>query len=167
MGFEALDFLVVDDHAIARSIVADIARATGVRSLREAEDGQTAFDMIRQRVPDIVILDFAMPHDGVALLRRIRSGPANLDPTLAVIAMTAYTDRRRVEMLRDAGANEIIAKPLTVGSLLARIVSVVDQPRRFVTSGTYFGPDRRRRRFGGYAGPLRRRDDAHMTIDVA
>jgi hypothetical protein len=64
-----------------------------------------------------------------------------------------------VEAARDAGVTELLAKPVTAGHLFARIAEIVERPRAFVRTDTYFGPDRRRHRAEGYPGPWRRAED--------
>ena len=46
---------------------------------------------------------------------------------------------------RDAGTNEFVVKPLSATSLFTRIQWVIENPRHFVTTDNYFGPDRRRK----------------------
>ena len=68
-------------------------------------------------------------------------------------------DMPRVLAARDAGASEILAKPLTIKGLLDRLIAAVDRPRPFVRATTYAGPDRRRRTDPAYDGPRRREGD--------
>jgi len=167
VSFADLHVLIVDDDAFTRSIVADVLKTMGFRRVRESVDGEAAFDACRQTPPDIVILDLAMPSDGVSLLRRLRTAPDSPDREVAVIAMTAFTDRRRIELLRDAGASEIMAKPLSVSSIQSRLVAVIDRPRPFVMARDYVGPDRRRHA-NVQRGMLRRAADFETdTYEVA
>lgn len=167
MSLHALNVLVVDDDPFVRAIVADILRASDVGRIFEAGDGKAAFQIVCQAVTDIVILDLSMPSDGVWLLNAIRRSPASPNKEMAVIAMSGHTDRRRVEMLRDAGASEIIAKPLSVHAVLSRMVAVIDRPRAFVRAQSYAGPDRRRRATP-FSGPGRRfADTCANTLHLA
>jgi hypothetical protein len=78
--------------------------------------------------------------------------------------ITGYTEKYRVEEARDAGVTEVLAKPVTVQGLYDRIVQIVEQPRPFVRSHGFFGPDRRRREDEGYTGPRRRQKDKDTTL---
>jgi DNA-binding response OmpR family regulator len=51
----------------------------------------------------------------------------------------------RIRIARDAGVNEILTKPVSPESLYGRLTSVVRQPRPYIETEQYFGPDRRRR----------------------
>ncbi len=67
---------------------------------------------------------------------------------------------------REAGVNEFVIKPFTPAALLSRLQAVLNQPRSFIVSDTYLGPDRRRKAEISYAGPLRRISDPEEVVDV-
>jgi DNA-binding response OmpR family regulator len=71
-----------------------------------------------------------------------------------------------VEAARDAGVTEFIAKPITVQNLMSRLAEIVERPRPFVRCGTYFGPDRRRRKLENFVGPWRRKDDFENDVEI-
>ena len=167
MGLASLQILIGDDHELARSIVADILRGAGLSRIRKVASGEEARSAIWRTAPDIVIADMSVLMDDAGLLEAIRTHRDSPDQAMAVIAMTAYSDLRRIERLRDAGATEILAKPLSARSLMRRIVSVVDHPRAFVRAPRYAGPDRRRR-LSAFAGPERRvARHSVLELDVA
>jgi two-component system, chemotaxis family, chemotaxis protein CheY len=58
---------------------------------------------------------------------------------------------------RDAGVTEFLAKPLSAKALYQRVLNVVANPRPFIKTKTYFGPDRRRNVKENYNGPERRK----------
>jgi len=62
-----------------------------------------------------------------------------------------------VEAARDAGVTEFCAKPVTAAEMIRKVAAVIDHPRHFVRSETYFGPDRRRRQDPNFSGQERRR----------
>jgi DNA-binding response OmpR family regulator len=80
--------------------------------------------------------------------------------------VTGHTERRRIEVARDAGVNEILAKPVTPAGLFHRIDEIVKRPRPFVRTNDYAGPCRRRRRDSAYQGPWRRSADNENTRAV-
>ena len=58
---------------------------------------------------------------------------------------------------RDAGITEFLTKPISAKALYERILNVVANPRPFIKTKTYFGPDRRRNVNLNYIGPERRK----------
>jgi two-component system, chemotaxis family, chemotaxis protein CheY len=157
---ELLKILLVDDSPHIRTLLAEILRAIGIQHLFEAGDGSEALELLRRQPVDIVFTDLAMaPMDGVDLTRLIRRAPDSANAMLPVVMITGHTTLRRLQAARDAGVNEMLAKPLTARGVLDRLKRVIEQPRPFVRTDDYFGPDRRRRNDPAYAGPLRRSSD--------
>ncbi len=157
MSLGKLRVLLADDNTHMRAIVMTLLQSFGVGEIIEAGDGGEALKVLGGWSPDIAIVDFKMaPMNGVEFTRRVRHGPDSRDPYLPIIMMTGHSGRASVEQARDAGVTEFIVKPLTARTLLHRIHAVIHKPRPFIQTETYFGPDRRRRDDGAYAGPRRR-----------
>jgi DNA-binding response OmpR family regulator len=72
--------------------------------------------------------------------------------------MTGHSDYSTVVTVRDSGANEFLAKPISLKSLSQRIIHIIEKPRPFVKTKRYFGPDRRRQQLP-YRGPDRRKSE--------
>ena len=92
---------------------------------------------------------------GLDLVQMIRTNPQAPNPFVPVIMLTGHTSLDHVRQARDAGVNEFIAKPVSVKTMMSRLVAVIEHPRPYVRTGYYFGPCRRRRS-GEYQGPERR-----------
>ena len=73
--------------------------------------------------------------------------------------ITGHTEFHRIHEARNAGVNEVLAKPISAQNLYGRVLSVIENPRPFVRSSDYFGPDRRRRDLGPPRGIADRRGD--------
>lgn len=159
MRLQHLSAIVADDQKSSRDIAIEILRSTGMRDIRQARDGAEAFNLVRAKAPDLLILDLEMPKDGLTALRQIRSAPDSPNRQVAVIMMTGLTTHDRIVAMRDAGANEILAKPLSSAKLLGRIQNILLSPRPFIEAASYVGPDRRRGPIRSYAGPFRRASD--------
>jgi CheY-like chemotaxis protein len=165
--FSKLRVMVAEDSAHMRMLTRRLLESYGITDLILLADGSTALQAMPASVPDILIADYAMePMDGLALTKAVRLGPDSPNPYMPIIMMTAYTEHHRVVAARDAGVTEIVAKPLSVASLLSRLVAVVERPRPFIRVVGYFGPDRRRRQVA-YPGPDRRRSGkAGSELDI-
>jgi two-component system, chemotaxis family, chemotaxis protein CheY len=152
--------LIVDDNAHMRVIIKELLRAAGVQEIKEASDPIEAFEFLKTVPVDLLLADLSMPIiDGVEFTQMIRTSSDSPNPFLPIIMVTGHSERSRVNAARDAGVNEFLVKPVTAKSLMDRITAVVNHPRSFVRSPTYFGPDRRRRSDPAYSGPRRRKDD--------
>jgi two-component system response regulator MprA len=109
--------LVVDDDAPVRRMLERTLSAEG-HAVTTAADGGAALAAIERTVPDLVILDVAMPGlDGLAVTQRLR-GKGVTAPILLLTARDAVVDR--VAGL-DAGADDYLTKPFAVEELIARV----------------------------------------------
>ena len=158
LEFNKLRFLVIDDNAHMRRIMRTLLHGFGAREVYEAEDGAAGLEAFTHYVPDIIITDWEMPiFDGLELTQMIRQPGANGNPYVPIIMLTGHTEKARVVSARDAGITEFNAKPISANSLYQRILNVVVNPRPFIRTKTYFGPDRRRNVSPNYSGPERRK----------
>jgi two-component system, chemotaxis family, chemotaxis protein CheY len=158
VNFSRLRFLIIDDNAHMRRITRTLLVGYGSREVFEAEDGATGLEAFTQYVPDIVITDWVMPiFDGLELTQMIRQPGTNANPYVPIIMLTGHTEKTRVVGARDAGITEFLAKPISATSLYERILNLVANPRSFIRTRSYFGPDRRRNVNPNYVGPERRK----------
>jgi CheY-like chemotaxis protein len=160
MDLSALRILLVDDNRQASQIVKTILNSLGANDVRFATTAEDAYRRLGLEAPiDLIIVDqnLGKGGEGVDLVRQIRRDPASPSPYVPILMLTGYSDQRRVLAARDAGISEFLVKPFTVAGLLRRLEALILQPRVFVRSEDYLGPDRRRRADPKYRGPERRR----------
>lgn len=159
MDLKALRVLIIDDNRNAAEIVRSILSSVGAQHMEMAATAEKAFDMLQASPFDLAIVDqnLGKGDEGITLVKRVRTDPASANPYLPVLMLTGYTEQRRVQAARDAGVTEFLSKPFTIVGLLRRMEALIHQPRPFVRSEDYFGPDRRRRQDPDYKGPERRK----------
>lgn len=146
VDFSRMRALVVDDDRMTRDLVVSMLESIGLGHIDRAADGQEAFNRIRAAGPDIIISDVLMePMDGISFARRVRTHRESPSPHTPVILLTAHTDRTTVLEARDAGVNAFVAKPVSIDELRRKITLVMNDPRQFIRSEDYVGPDRRHR----------------------
>lgn len=155
-NFDRLRILVVEDNKHMRKLVTTVLQAFGVTQILEAHDGPSALAILRDKNPDVVLLDWEMEGmSGIDVVREIRTSPKSPNPFVPVIMLTGHTSMQHVQKARDAGATEFLAKPVSVKAVMSRLTAVIENPRPFVRTKVYFGPCRRRR-VETYNGPERR-----------
>jgi len=165
IDFNRLRFLVIDDNAHMRRILRTLLHGFGAREVYEAEDGATGLEAFTHYMPDIVLADWVMPiFDGLELTQMIRQPGANANPYVPIIMVSGHSEKKRIMSARDAGVTEFLAKPISAKALYERILNVVANPRQFIKTRTYFGPDRRRNVNPNYVGPERRKDGKAEVI---
>jgi putative two-component system response regulator len=115
----AATVLVADDDTTARRVLGRILETAGYTVIH-AEDGSTARQLVRDEMPDLLMLDINMPGtDGIDLCREVKSDPrTSLVPVIHVTGSIGRDDR--LAALR-AGSDEFVAKPYDVEELLTRV----------------------------------------------
>lgn len=112
----AKTILVVDDDPLMQRLIGANLKASGYKVL-SAYDGESALELMDQKMPDLVVLDIMIPGiDGKEICRRIRQW--SQVPIIMVSAKTGLSDR--IDLL-DTGADDYLTKPFAVEELLARI----------------------------------------------
>ena len=114
--------LIVDDHTLVRDgIRALLALAMDIEVVGEASDGREALEQVRQLVPDVVLMDLAMPvMGGLDATRRIRKE----FPHIKVLALTQYDDSEYVVPVIEAGARGFVTKMAAFSELSSAIHAV-------------------------------------------
>ncbi len=163
--FDKVKILVVEDMLPILVLTKSVLNIFGFKNLVSAKDGSEAFEVFCEEKPDIVITDWVMePVDGMKLIDMIRNDPRSPNPYVPIILVTGYSNRLRVEGARDKGITEFLAKPYTARDLFTRLVQIIENPRQFVKTKEFFGPDRRRRKNVQFDGPIKRHTD-EMTAE--
>lgn len=157
LDLSSVEVLVAEDNQFCRQLIRTTLRALNVGDVREAGDGPEALQEVRHRLPDLVFLDWDLPHlNGIEFTRMLRTAADSPNPFLPVIMVSAHATRYHVLAARDAGVNEYLVKPFSAAGLFSRMRAVIERPRRYVRTKGYFGPDRRRKEDAHYRGPDRR-----------
>ena len=116
--------LVVDDEAPIIELVRGYLERDGMEVIAAA-DGQTGLDLIRERSPDVVVLDVNLPGlDGFEVLRRARTFS-----DAYVIMLTARAEEIDRIVGLSVGADDYLVKPFSPRELVARIRALLRRPR--------------------------------------
>lgn len=119
MNSSPIDLIYVEDDTVTRTIVLSALNSKGI-STRYARNGNEAYQLSLEQVPDIILSDWYMPElDGIGLLQTIRANPEL--STVYFIMMTAQNDPSNVAKVLSLGADDYIKKPVSVQELIARI----------------------------------------------
>ncbi|HYM68293.1 MAG TPA: response regulator [bacterium] len=109
--------VIADDETVIRMGVRCILEEAGYAVVGEASSGDEVVAMVRDAVPDLVVLDIRMPGpDGIEVARRLRT-----EAPVPVVFLTAYGDRTLAAAAAEVGAYGYVMKPVQEAELLAAV----------------------------------------------
>lgn len=156
-GGNAQTVLVLDDNRFQQQVLRMILIGLGVKDVAAAKDVDEALQILSEKKFDLVIADYRLGEkSGADFTRLVRGAREGADRFIPIIACTSETMPEVIRELRDAGADEILGKPVSSQAIAAKIDAVINARRRFVSTMNFFGPDRRRQSRGPVAGAERR-----------
>jgi len=118
-----LNILIVEDEPAIQELIAINLEGVGHHVLR-ASDAEQALALIRETLPDLVLLDWMLPgQSGFAIARHLRGNARTR--TIPIIMLTAKSAEQDKVMGLEAGADDYITKPFSPRELLARIKAVL------------------------------------------
>lgn len=116
--------LIVDDVAENLQVLAGYLAEMGCEVM-PANNGPRALALVRNRMPDLILLDINMPEmDGLEVCRRLKED--SLTRGVPVIFLTARTDSTDIVHGFEAGAVDYITKPFKAAELKARVRTQLD-----------------------------------------
>ena len=119
---EPVHVLIVDDHQLFRTGLAELLAEQGLRIVGAAADGASALELVEKCAPDVVLMDLEMPGlSGVETIRRI----AEIAPRTRVVVLTIDAEERSVIDAIGAGACGYLLKGTSLQSLVAGINAAV------------------------------------------
>ncbi|HEY2215063.1 MAG TPA: response regulator [Acidimicrobiales bacterium] len=118
--------VIAEDEAIIRLDLKEILISAGYEVVGETGRGDEAVSLVEEHKPDLAILDIKMPGmDGLRAAREITSRHQ-----VAVLLLTAFSQRDLIEEARDAGVAAYLVKPFQPRELLPAIADVLSRARQ-------------------------------------
>ncbi|MDI6696587.1 MAG: response regulator transcription factor [Anaerolineales bacterium] len=142
--------LIADDHAILRDGIRSLLEIQPeIRVVGEAANGREALEKARLLLPDVVLMDVAMPEmNGLEATRQIKA----LNPQIQILILTQHDDREYVEPLLQAGASGYVLKRSGGREVITAI-------RQVYESGAYLEPSIARQVIEGFTQKEARAED--------
>lgn len=154
--FSKLSVLIADSSPYTGNLIASMLHTLDIRDIREVNDGRAALTELTMRSFNVLMIDEKLAEiDGVEVTRRLRKTEASFNRMMPVIMMASAPDVAAIAAARDAGVTEFLRKPFAASHIESRLIAIATQPRGFIETPAFVGPDRRRRR-SGFGGNERR-----------
>jgi two-component system chemotaxis response regulator CheY len=165
--------LIIDPSGYSKTLLRQILLQLGVQHIEPVTATTEALDKMRLQLFDVVFCDENCgPLEPADFIRTLRFDLKTLNVTIPVVLVSSGANFALVAEWRDAGGSDVIVKPVSPETIRMRLVSLVLNPKAFVTAKSFIGPDRRRsgdrRQFGerpgGGAERRQNRDDAGVVF---
>lgn len=156
LNFERACALTFDPVQQSPSMLREVARSVGFRRVVGLSRLEQIVETLADDDFEVLILDAdSQRSDVFDLVRGIRHGRTDINPFVAVVTTVSGIPESQAGQMLGAGMDTVIVKPFSVEDLYTRLATIVRVRKRFVSTPTYIGPDRRDDgRSGGEAIPL-------------
>ena len=119
------DILIVDDNVTNCEVLERRLSLQGLKC-RTAYDGATALKEVRNRAPDLILLDVILPDiNGLELLKTFRENHSR--DAMPIIMVSAFNDVDGIAKCIQLGAQDYLPKPLNGTILLAKVISSLER----------------------------------------
>ena len=121
---DSINIIIADDHVMIREALTDhVNQLSYTGTVRQASDGKEVLQMVKEEVPDLVLMDIQMPNmDGI----ECSSVLFNRYPDIKIIALTAIENPKAMVRMLELGGQGYCLKNMELEELDRAIVSVIE-----------------------------------------
>jgi CheY-like chemotaxis protein len=124
-NFSLLSFLIVDDQPFSRRLVRSMLQGFGSREVYESANGVEAYELARAAMPSMIITDLVMPiFDGMRFIKMVKE-PQSPAYNIPIVVLSGYLTKAAALTVKDAGAEELLVKPVSPKALYEHIARIV------------------------------------------
>ena len=124
--------LLVEDEPAQRAVLSYNLEAEGF-AVQTADNGEDAMLLIAESAPDLILLDWMMPHvSGIEVCRRLRARPETRG--IPIIMLSARSEEMDKVRGLETGADDYVIKPYSVAELMARLRAHLRRTRSAASS---------------------------------
>ncbi len=107
--------MVVEDNEKNRKLMRVVLKAKGYNVI-EATTGEEALSLLKENIPDIILMDIQLPGiDGLTLVKQIKADALTKD--IPIIVVTAYAMKGDEQKILETGCNAYVSKPINTQEL--------------------------------------------------
>jgi len=148
-NFSAVEVVIIDPQVHTRRIIRGALNQINAKAITEFDSPQSMMEKMEggasAGMPDLLIIDAEAPDSpNLKFLNQVRHGHVFRNPFLGIVVSTWNPTNMMLARATNAGADDLMAKPVSIKQVEDRLVALVEQRRPFVVTSDYIGPDRRR-----------------------
>lgn len=153
--WSSLEAVIIDRQFNTLRLLRDMLGRIGIRTVHALEDPAAARGLLAQRLVDVAFIDAEGPESAIfPLIRNLRHDSDNRNPYLGVFVTAWHPDNALMLRTTNAGADDLLSKPLAPSTVQERLCALVEGRKPFVVTSDFIGPDRRKAPRPGAAIPL-------------
>lgn len=115
--------LIVEDNVLNMRLFGDLLEATGYTVLK-CVDGAKAVGLALEHQPDLIVMDIQLPEvSGLDITRWLKDDECTR--MIPVLAVTAFAMRTDEKLVREAGCEGYLSKPIQIRSFLSTVASLL------------------------------------------
>ena len=143
--FKDIRTLIIDPAGHSKALLKSLLTTLEVARVVAVANTDEALLSLRREDFSVVFCDELVgPLDPLVFLKTLRRDLTTRDVTVPVVLISAGADYSKIVAARDAGMNDVMAKPVSAETVERKLRSLLLAPRSFVTAKAFVGPDRRR-----------------------
>jgi DNA-binding response OmpR family regulator len=150
-----IDCVLFEPETNVRHLLRDVLARLRIQNLQvfgHMEDVRKAF---QASSPDLLIADATSPDsETFRLVQSVRHSQVGGNPFIGIIITAFHPTTGLLAKVTNCGADALLAKPVAFRQVQDRILALIDQPRNFVVTSDFIGPDRRKTPREGSPIPL-------------
>lgn len=156
--------LIVGAKTHTMALLRSILGVMGISNILQVEDPRRALDLLATEgftavlcSPDVEAVD------GMTFPVAARRKEGILNPMMPIFLVQERARRRDVEKARDIGVTDVLTTPISPRTIMSKLKAAELNPRPFIVSNEFFGPDRRAKTRAPWSGEERRKRQARKA----
>lgn len=152
--------LIIDDNIDSGKLTKDILISLGISDIKIVTSINTAQQYLENNQVIFIVTEQNIGRDNaIDFIRHFRGNFHNKNYRVPVLMVFKNPAKHTITAARDSGVTEMIVRPFNFDTLTKIILSFLKNPRNFIISRGYVGPDRRRKKTQPPDGKIKRKED--------
>lgn len=149
--------LIMDQDGFAARLMNQVLLSFEFEHMHVATRLERGIELLHSEKVDVILCDWLINEEnGLGFIDYVRRSKESPHPDIPIVMYTGLTELAYILLARDAGVNEILAKPIAPHQVMKKLNNALFTKREFVKHDNYVGPDRRRHNKTEFKGKERR-----------
>lgn len=142
-SYDEIAIVIGEPNEMSRQNMNSMLRSKGIRQLRSVGSIESVREAIAEGMVDVVVLSDSMGEDAFKCIEDVRHGRLGKNPYAIITVMVDADNEDGLKKARNAGADDVMIKPIAPAQIVDRAKKVAFSRNHFVATTEYIGPNRR------------------------